>query len=141
MVAKTRTPTPEIAIRMTPMMKMKPTATAIRAKTPVVMTPTLEMGARTRTTALAMVPGMGTATGMAMAPAMETIKPAMMATITVMTTAMGRMMAMTRSQPYRRHRDRKSTRLNSSHVAISYAVFCLKKKTDKDDVIKKDNLR
>src|SRR5690625_12639 len=26
-------------------------------------------------------------------------------------------------------RDRKSTRLNSSHVAISYAVFCLKKKT------------
>src|SRR5439155_6225897 len=32
--------------------------------------------------------------------------------------------------PIRRHRcpDRKSTRLNSSHVAISYAVFCLKKK-------------
>src|SRR5690625_6508298 len=27
--------------------------------------------------------------------------------------------------------DRKSTRLNSSHVAISYAVFCLKKKTEK----------
>src|SRR5439155_19454236 len=26
-------------------------------------------------------------------------------------------------------RDRKSTRLNSSHVAMSYAVFCLKKKT------------
>src|SRR5690625_5443542 len=26
--------------------------------------------------------------------------------------------------------DRKSTRLNSSHVAISYAVFCLKKKID-----------
>src|SRR5439155_10295833 len=26
------------------------------------------------------------------------------------------------------HEDRKSTRLNSSHVAISYAVFCLKKK-------------
>src|SRR5207253_9377552 len=34
-----------------------------------------------------------------------------------------------------RHRqagtDRKSTRLNSSHVAISYAVFCLKKKKNK----------
>src|SRR5690348_17687661 len=26
--------------------------------------------------------------------------------------------------------DRKSTRLNSSHPSISYAVFCLKKKTD-----------
>src|SRR5690554_7310862 len=29
------------------------------------------------------------------------------------------------------HRDRKSTRLNSSHVRISYAVFCLKKKKKK----------
>src|SRR3972149_869779 len=29
----------------------------------------------------------------------------------------------------RRHEDRKSTRLNSSHSQISYAVFCLKKKT------------
>src|SRR5437660_8228606 len=28
--------------------------------------------------------------------------------------------------------DRKSTRLNSSHVAISYAVFCLKKKKIKE---------
>src|SRR5260221_10695599 len=28
----------------------------------------------------------------------------------------------------RRERDRKSTRLNSSHTVISYAVFCLKKK-------------
>src|SRR5437764_8361556 len=28
--------------------------------------------------------------------------------------------------------DRKSTRLNSSHRCISYAVFCLKKKKDKD---------
>src|SRR5438045_5366644 len=27
-------------------------------------------------------------------------------------------------------RDRKSTRLNSSHLGISYAVFCLKKKND-----------
>src|SRR6201990_2481103 len=31
-----------------------------------------------------------------------------------------------RAQP---RRDRKSTRLNSSHMSISYAVFCLKKKT------------
>src|SRR5690606_41011152 len=29
---------------------------------------------------------------------------------------------------YKKHLDRKSTRLNSSHVKISYAVFCLKKK-------------
>src|SRR5690554_7388077 len=29
--------------------------------------------------------------------------------------------------------DRKSTRLNSSHVRISYAVFCLKKKKTKND--------
>src|SRR5690348_17468648 len=28
------------------------------------------------------------------------------------------------------HRDRKSTRLNSSHPSISYAVFCLKKKKE-----------
>src|SRR5207249_8372696 len=40
--------------------------------------------------------------------------------------------------PYLAHRidlgqigDRKSTRLNSSHVSISYAVFCLKKKKKK----------
>src|SRR5437588_9581293 len=29
-------------------------------------------------------------------------------------------------------RDRKSTRLNSSHTVISYAVFCLKKKSTRD---------
>src|SRR5256885_10466063 len=30
-------------------------------------------------------------------------------------------------------RDRKSTRLNSSHLVISYAVFCLKKKKTRED--------
>src|SRR5437899_4031934 len=30
-----------------------------------------------------------------------------------------------------RYADRKSTRLNSSHLGISYAVFCLKKKKNK----------
>src|SRR5258707_11984911 len=30
--------------------------------------------------------------------------------------------------------DRKSTRLNSSHANISYAVFCLKKKTIREDI-------
>src|SRR5262245_65197989 len=34
-------------------------------------------------------------------------------------------------------RDRKSTRLNSSHLGISYAVFCLKKKKKKKQNIKK----
>src|SRR5699024_11319949 len=33
----------------------------------------------------------------------------------------------------RGRRDRKSTRLNSSHVSISYAVFCLKKKSNMED--------
>src|SRR5260221_5140697 len=41
------------------------------------------------------------------------------------------------ARPRRRRRrargeDRKSTRLNSSHTVISYAVFCLKKKKNKD---------
>src|SRR2546430_8875886 len=31
------------------------------------------------------------------------------------------------------HTDRKSTRLNSSHSQISYAVFCLKKKKNQND--------
>src|SRR3712207_8725135 len=34
------------------------------------------------------------------------------------------------SQPYLEVPDRKSTRLNSSHANISYAVFCLKKKNN-----------
>src|SRR5690606_40290370 len=36
--------------------------------------------------------------------------------------------ALQRAQALGLDRDRKSTRLNSSHVKISYAVFCLKKK-------------
>src|SRR5207253_8123787 len=35
---------------------------------------------------------------------------------------------------YAHQQDRKSTRLNSSHVAISYAVFCLKKKKTEEVV-------
>src|SRR2546426_2383362 len=34
--------------------------------------------------------------------------------------------------------DRKSTRLNSSHLVISYAVFCLKKKKKKKRIRNKD---
>src|SRR5437588_4696649 len=45
------------------------------------------------------------------------------------TVATGRAVASSDcSWPSRRKRDRKSTRLNSSHTVISYAVFCLKKK-------------
>src|SRR5436309_11369843 len=36
-------------------------------------------------------------------------------------------------------KDRKSTRLNSSHVKISYAVFCLKKKKKKEQMTYKPN--
>src|SRR5688572_32115038 len=39
----------------------------------------------------------------------------------------------------RSSRDRKSTRLNSSHSQISYAVFCLKKKKKKKKKNKVDN--
>src|SRR5690606_42141171 len=38
----------------------------------------------------------------------------------------------TARQRRRKSRDRKSTRLNSSHVKISYAVFCLKKEKKVD---------
>src|SRR5438477_2870943 len=38
--------------------------------------------------------------------------------------------------PCDRIEDRKSTRLNSSHMSISYAVFCLKKKNKKHKYIK-----
>src|SRR5437870_10148262 len=47
-------------------------------------------------------------------------------------------------RPRRRRRgsrDRKSTRLNSSHVAISYAVFCLKKKKEPIDTKRRKEMR
>src|SRR3989454_3715579 len=37
------------------------------------------------------------------------------------------------AEPSGRSADRKSTRLNSSHLVISYAVFCLKKKKEKNN--------
>src|SRR5262245_63875184 len=40
----------------------------------------------------------------------------------------------------RLRQDRKSTRLNSSHLGISYAVFCLKKKKKKKKKHKKNNI-
>src|SRR5437870_7257875 len=61
----------------------------------------------------------------------------------------GRMWEQQRKRLYYLHRwpsqraiDRKSTRLNSSHVAISYAVFCLKKKKKNNKInhAKLDNI-
>src|SRR5437870_10860922 len=52
--------------------------------------------------------------------------------------------SLTSPNPQLTHRreqgDRESTRLNSSHVAISYAVFCLKKKkqTKSESIAKRD---
>src|SRR5258707_9906092 len=40
----------------------------------------------------------------------------------------------------RARRDRKSTRLNSSHANISYAVFCLKKKTKYREVKRRQDI-
>src|SRR2546422_3180823 len=48
----------------------------------------------------------------------------------------------TEDNPIARTLDRKSTRLNSSHGYISYAVFCLKKKKNKNkDANKKEQRR
>src|SRR3712207_6934878 len=47
----------------------------------------------------------------------------------------GRRRARGRAARPPRVQDRKSTRLNSSHANISYAVFCLKKKKNRDDII------
>src|SRR2546430_7520599 len=46
--------------------------------------------------------------------------------------AMGGHEAVQNAAPY--YLDRKSTRLNSSHSQISYAVFCLKKKKQKNEI-------
>src|SRR6476620_10276857 len=42
---------------------------------------------------------------------------------------------------YRPAQDRKSTRLNSSHANISYAVFCLKKKKNDVEAAERDGCR
>src|SRR6266853_3720720 len=46
----------------------------------------------------------------------------------VTAVTLGHQFRVTRQIAHRGQRDRKSTRLNSSHSQISYAVFCLKKK-------------
>src|SRR2546426_3895952 len=49
----------------------------------------------------------------------------------VIDTAQQDLMALLNENSYQKSGDRKSTRLNSSHLVISYAVFCLKKKKKK----------
>src|SRR5260221_1183263 len=53
----------------------------------------------------------------------------------------GYVCAIRAAQPYPPGPDRKSTRLNSSHTVISYAVFCLKKKKKKSTGSSKRGLR
>src|SRR5256885_12232213 len=48
--------------------------------------------------------------------------------VSLFTIALNIMLAVTLARPA--PKDRKSTRLNSSHLVISYAVFCLKKKNE-----------
>src|SRR5205814_5170591 len=50
------------------------------------------------------------------------------------------MTTMELAEEQRHRRDRKSTRLNSSHLGISYAVFCLKKKKKKKNNKQEDKI-
>src|SRR5207249_8806441 len=51
----------------------------------------------------------------------------------------GRLLLRSGTAGRKSNRDRKSTRLNSSHVSISYAVFCLKKKKTKCDLVQQSH--
>src|SRR5436309_4442071 len=59
-------------------------------------------------------------------PAAPTLRPREIEAFRKAQLERARMALLEKAQPYLG--DRKSTRLNSSHVKISYAVFCLKKK-------------
>src|SRR5437588_8109014 len=61
-------------------------------------------------------------------------------TTTLAMAALARIYAASRDgPPVGRGTDRKSTRLNSSHTVISYAVFCLKKKKTSQNELDKHN--
>src|SRR5438034_3162325 len=51
--------------------------------------------------------------------------------LTIVESGFDRIPLARRAEAFRMNTDRKSTRLNSSHTVISYAVFCLKKKKKK----------
>src|SRR2546430_11145204 len=55
-------------------------------------------------------------------------KPMRRGSVSERTMKCGKASRPCQEDPKARHGDRKSTRLNSSHSQISYAVFCLKKK-------------
>src|SRR3712207_7382515 len=57
--------------------------------------------------------------------------PARLGTVRLSRRTRSRASGTTKEVGRRGARDRKSTRLNSSHANISYAVFCLKKKKNK----------
>src|SRR5689334_124707 len=63
----------------------------------------------------------------------ETVSPSTVSVIRVMPANLGRLGWL--QVGVRQAGDRKSTRLNSSHSSISYAVFCLKKKSKQVAVI------
>src|SRR5256885_7127900 len=64
--------------------------------------------------------------------ALDVVDPIVVVQIGEKNLALSRVRHQTDARPERHQRrtrvDRKSTRLNSSHLVISYAVFCLKKK-------------
>src|SRR5690625_1311561 len=63
-------------------------------------------------------------------PGKEALLAAMLLDVSERLAADGAERAAAHADDPHRALDRKSTRLNSSHVAISYAVFCLKKKRE-----------
>src|SRR5439155_24610951 len=62
---------------------------------------------------------------------LPSLSPGRLVRMMRLNTTRGRILARDGSELATFVEDRKSTRLNSSHVAISYAVFCLKKKKKK----------
>src|SRR5437870_7493616 len=62
------------------------------------------------------------------APAQIPAPAAVKRALDVLKSAKRPLIILGKGAAYAQAEDRKSTRLNSSHVAISYAVFCLKKK-------------
>src|SRR5690625_2631022 len=76
-------------------------------------------------------PGGSVTAGMAIYDTMQYVRPDVATMCVGQADSMGALLLAAGAEGKRQ--DRKSTRLNSSHVAISYAVFCLKKK--RNDIV------